>query len=685
MEINPQVQVYFNDTFNLARSMVVKSDLVAQAINAWVESNTGVQPDPQNPASWKYYLNLSGQYSPYDPMIQIYSLDTGEIMDFTPENLQNNPVTLENYYPGSFFFEALISQYPLQQDLILSIIYPVNIDTAINAEDGTILTYNPNYVEPNEYTLISDLNKWSIGFHVRWDVKAYAITDGYYPPAQRAVYYSSLVPKLVNLRALRAHTIEAHSFHVREYLSSHNNLSQYLPYLTLEQQLYLYRNINHYRRHSGFKKVLTDLIDLLATPNNILIAGFNLDKTNEIVNTLPVSQFYLDNLSGVESAAASDVFTLSATLDLEMDLDPNNAYYITNNINNLFNKTQYTTENQYLTKILYSNNLQIGNPFSFTLQQTIFNELLYISFENSPVYNAIALVQLLNGKYVYLSPSDAVYLLLYLGATINGITLEYLPTLYPIHILVYPFEPFPEFENFVDYNRFEWNNLNNIYNEVIALLPTNAPLNNIVEFYNYCNQIYQARVQMYFYVSTISNPNYRAFLENAFTSLFSDYSLPPRDSDVLYDIWLNDRYINLSTYQTNDLVNLFYQVYQSITNYDLTQEQNYSNTIESVISIIQTLCSYTLQFITDFTDKILSLDKKDLRYYDFISSYPDYAFIEVFNLEGLDVPLITSRLMTIFNAQYTYDSCVDINYTTSPNNLNVLSQSDLNYLATLSS
>lgn len=683
MELNPQVQVYFNDTFNLARSMVVKSELVAQAINAWVENNTGVQPDPQNPATWKYYLNLSGQYSPYDPMICIYSLDTGEPMSFTTENLQNNPVTQENYYPGSFFFEALISQYPLQQDLILSIIYPVNIEDAINAEDGTILAYNPNYIEANEYTLIRDLNLWSIGFHVRWDVKAYAITDGYYPPAQRAVYYSSLVPKIINLRALRAHTIEANSFHVREYLSSHNKLSQYLPYLTLSQQLYLYRNINHYRRHSGFKKVLTDLIDLLATPNNILIAGFNLDKTNQFENSLPISQFYLENLSDVESAAASDVFTLSATLDLEMDLDPNNEYYITNNINTLFNKTQYTTENQYLTKILYSNNLQVGNPFSFTLQETIFNQLLFISFENIPQYNAIALVQLLNGKYVYLSPSDAVYLLMYLGATINGITLEYLPTLYPIHILVYPFEPFPEFENFIDYNRFEWNNLNEIYNEIIALLPANEPLNNIVEFYNYCNQIYQARVQMYLYLSTISNPNYRAFLENAFTSLFSDYSLPPRDYEVLYDIWLNDRYINLSTYQRTDLINLFYQVYKGITNYDITKNQDYSNTIESVVSIIKDLCSYTLQFITDFTDKILPLDKKDLRYYDFISNYPNYAFITVFNLEGLNVPDITPRLTTIFNAQYTYGHALQYSYTSSPNNLNILSQADLTYLASL--
>jgi hypothetical protein len=556
MDINPQIQAYLTDNFNLVSSIIVKSQMVAESINNWVYANTGVIPDPDNPQSWKYYQNLAGNYTPYDPMIYIYSLDTGVQMEFTVENLQNSPVTLANYYPGSFFFNQLISQYPLQQDLILSIIYPTDIETAINANDGQILAYNTSLVEDNEYTLMSDLNQWSENFHVRWNVSAFSITDEYYPAAQKGIYYLSLVNKLINLRALRCHTIEVHSFHVSQFLASHNGLSQYINYLTLSQRLYLYRNINHFRRHSGFKKVFSDLIELLATPNNILIGAFSLHKTNDMTNGLALSNFYLENLSGVKNNLISNVFSLSSTLDLEIPIETNNQYYIEKNLNKITDLTQYTLENQYDTKIIYSNNLAIGNPFNFTLEQTIFNELLYIAYFNElkfnspegsgfssigvPKYNAIALIQLLNGRYIYLTPLDSVYLLLYITSLLIGKELLYLPTLYATSALINPIPSFSVFESFTDYNTsYKWENLNNVYNEAISLLPNNNPLNSIDAFYNYCQQIYDARVSYYYYVAQNQRVFDRAYLEGAFRSFFSDYELPPLQYNVLYDVWLN--------------------------------------------------------------------------------------------------------------------------------------------------
>lgn len=698
MNINPQIQSYLTENFNLVSSIVVKSSMVANSINNWVYANTGIMPDPESPETWKYYQNLAGNYTPYDPMIYIYSLDTGEQMEFTIENLNNSPVTQQNYYPGSFFFSQLINQYPLQQDLILSIIYPVDIETAISAEDGTILAYNQSLVEENEYTLMSDLNTWSVGFHVRWNVLAFSISDEYYPAAQKGVYYVSLVNKLINLRSLRCHTIEVHSFHVTQYLASHNGLSEYIPYLTLSQRLYLYRNINHFRRHSGFKNIFTDLIELLATPNNVLIAALNIHKTNTMNNGLPVSNFYLENLSNIENALISNVFSLSDTLDLEAPLETNNEYYIEKNLNTITDITQYTLENQYDTKIIYSNNLIIGNPFNFTLEQTIFNELIYIAYFNelkyntpqgnyytnfnTPQYNAIALIQLSNGRYIYLTPLDSVYLLLYITSLLIGNELIYLPTLYATSVMIDPIPSFSNFQSYVNYNMsYKWTNLENVYNEAISMLPSDAPLNSIDAFYNYCNQIYNARVNQYYYTATNQRVFDRAYLEASFRSLFSDYALPPLQQNVLYDTWLNQRYIDLSTYTPSDLAALYIQVFKSITNYDLNSESNYLDTIEAVISIIQSLASYTLQFVTDFTDQITSLDIKDLRFSNIATTYNSYRNINIFNLVGVEVPRLFDRL----TAEYYYDLTTNNNmyfYLKGyNNNLNSVTQEQLNEIS----
>ena len=698
MNTNPQIQAYLSENFNLVRSIVVKSQMVAEAINNWVYANTGVMPAADSPETWKYYQNLAGNYTSYDPMIYIYSLDTGLRMEFTVENLQNSPVTAENYYPGSFFFSQLISQYPLQQDLILSIIYPVDINMAIMAEDGEILTYNASLIEENEYTLMSDLNTWSKGFHVRWNVPAFSISDDYYAAAQKGIYYVSLVNKLINLRALRCHTIEAHSFHVTQYLASHNGLSQYIDYLTLSQRLYLYRNINHFRRHSGFKKIFTDLIELLATPNNVLIGAFSLHKTNTVNNGLPVSNFYLENLSGIESGLISNVFSLSDTLDLEESLETNNPYYINKNLGAITDLTQYTLENQYDTKIIYSNNLTVGNPFAFTLEQTIFNQLVYVAYFNElkfntpqgsnysnigvPQYNAIALIQLSNGRYIYLSPLDCVYLLLYITSLLVGNGLIYLPTLYATSAMINPIPSFNSFESYVDYAAtYKWSNLKTVYNEAISLLPNNIPLNSINAFYNYCNSIYDARVSYYYYTAENQRVYDRAYLENAFRSLFSDYALPPIQNNVQYDIWLNQRYIDLSTYTTTDLVNLYVQVFESITNYNLNSSANYLNTVESVIAIIQNLASYTLQFVTDFTNQITSLDIKDLRYSNIIDTYNGYRDIKVFNLVGIEVPRLHDRLSASYNYSVETNNNMYFSLAVPNNNLNQLTQEEINQLA----
>lgn len=56
-----QYDIYLDDTFKLTRSLVIKSSASADAINKGL-SDLGNEVNTLDPTTWKYYLNLNGQY-----------------------------------------------------------------------------------------------------------------------------------------------------------------------------------------------------------------------------------------------------------------------------------------------------------------------------------------------------------------------------------------------------------------------------------------------------------------------------------------------------------------------------------------------------------------------------------------------------------------------------------------------
>ena len=156
--INNHYQLYVDNTLSLAETIVIKFEAAAEALNLAVISQNGYAAvDNETKSSWKYYQNISGQYHFTDTMIQVNSLDLAERIDFTADNLKVHTATRKAYEYGSRYYRDLLQQYPDQELLILGILYPCDIDQAIAAVDGTILTYPAKYVEASEYTFIFKL------------------------------------------------------------------------------------------------------------------------------------------------------------------------------------------------------------------------------------------------------------------------------------------------------------------------------------------------------------------------------------------------------------------------------------------------------------------------------------------------------------------------------------------------
>ena len=270
-----QYDIYRRKVLDLTRTLVVKSSASSDAINRELKA-LGHTVNDNDPESWKYYLHLAGEYHSTDTQMTIRSLDTLEEIPFTKSSLSHHLATTREYRTFRQYHRALVARYPDQEDLIRGILNPIDMDTAIGAEDGQILYFNPELVESNEENLIPKLEAWCKVFSRRWLVRAYAMVDDLYVPAHLATMYMLIPSVVMNIRLGNCHTNYAHSYHIREYLASHQKLDWAVDYMTKKQMLWLYREIRFIERNAGKQSTFKSLIRNILTERNLPLAEWNM-------------------------------------------------------------------------------------------------------------------------------------------------------------------------------------------------------------------------------------------------------------------------------------------------------------------------------------------------------------------------------------------------------------------------
>ncbi|CAK9254164.1 unnamed protein product [Sphagnum jensenii] len=232
----------------------------------------GVEVDLSDPTTWKYYLNISGQYHSTDTVMTIVSLDTKTVVNFTTAMLASSPRTQAAYVIDSSYYTALCAVYPTQVDLIKSIIYPVDIYQAIAASDFTLIGWGNGYLEAGEQdAILYELNRHIAYVSTKW-YGAYFSYEAYYVWAFWGMFWYSLSTTIFTARLKYLHTASANSFHIWSYLQS-NGIGDYSDILTQEQALFLYRNIDYIKQNGGKQSNLVLLVNKLLNSLNVGLVG----------------------------------------------------------------------------------------------------------------------------------------------------------------------------------------------------------------------------------------------------------------------------------------------------------------------------------------------------------------------------------------------------------------------------
>jgi hypothetical protein len=610
-----QYDVYQSNVLSLAKSMVIKSVLQAIAINNYLTQqynatgNSVYEVNDADPTTWKYYLNLSGQYHPSDTMMQVISQDSLQTIDFTVANLQINTATAAAYAVGGRYYNDLVAAYPTQSQLIRGILNPVDLTTAIDAEDGQVLWMDSTLVESNEMNLQLGITRWVQHFFRRWNIPAYSLVDDLYVAGMLGVMYLNLPHTIFRIRLANCHTYMAHSFHIGEFLESNGGLNQYISSMTKPQMLWLYRNIRYIQRNAGKQSIFQWLIQNILTARDLPLSSWTMrhDTTTLQQDLVPNPLFTRTSLNNLLSEGGVDTRTVAAMLDVEEPLARDNADD-TDTINTVTQTLQLSLDDNLNTKVLESSVLDLTDATPYKLTDCLLNHWLY--FAATGRYTAYVSVEdPRTGDFYNFEAADAFVVYMYAFSAGIGLPLTEIPLLYANKVrkvpMPQPSDIQPYLTDAVDSEDLAavFANQPNIARSYVSIDAFNAAV----------NAIHQGELYQHALFSTQGHLWTRAELEFATLYLWTDY---PCDLGVgqNYADWFSSRNLDIPSLTQSQLATLATNIVQAATGADNSTVESLADIQAAMLGIMKQLSSYTVQYIASInTTPIIEMEHPSIR------------------------------------------------------------------------
>ena len=288
---------YRAEVINFLRTVTIKFEPFAYLMGQTYMDAHGIT-DPNG--KWNpYYINLTGEYAENDTRMTVYSLELNRQVPFDKDIFKDYPNTAKLYTVTQQEYRTLEERYPENRGLIRCIMYPttMSMDEIIKADNLTLLAYDDSLLEENEREdLVKCLKDFLNMVRVRWWLEEYSYEDMYASTFWCMLWH--LLPTVLLVRRFcNIRTENVHSFHIWEYLLS-NGLGDLRDVLSLEQALWLYRNLEYIKANKGKKDTLKllaeNLLDKVAA--NLLYKEMYQGTTDHWDNCITTPVFVNKNL-----------------------------------------------------------------------------------------------------------------------------------------------------------------------------------------------------------------------------------------------------------------------------------------------------------------------------------------------------------------------------------------------------
>lgn len=590
---------YVTDCKLLARSLSIYYSISAELLNTYVVSVAGSNGLNNNrPETWKYHLNLCGEYHPLDTPIMVKSLDTMESIVFNKANLAVHRATKDHYKFGSVAHEELLSAYPGRTLLINGVICPAKMSDVLNAEDGEIVAYDASLVEEHERTLISRLNVWTKTQHLARYNRQYALVHDFAHSVHVASMQLNAFKQITNLRLESCRSGEAHSYHIWAHLASNGKLHRFMPYMTRYQQLWLYRNIEYIHNHCGLQDTYEWLTENLLTVRGIPLAAYQmnhiLDKQpNELKPDIGYVRLPRNNISAAKVELPR---TLEAMMRLEDPVARGNPLVRDWYLDTTYQALQNTRNSTMNTKVLESAMVDTSNSFPYRLVDVLLNEWAHLS--SIDYYTAYVLVDHpIAGEKFYLSAKDAFILLWYAFNKSRGKTLEYIEDVHVARVSMVPKTSITGIKE-----RVKGTVVNDYDLARIDVLPEVTPQISVLGFYELCQELWKQENVQFYKVAEYNTATRRAHAEYAVSQFFFYGFAELQTAKTTYTEWFSKLNIRLTEPTDQADWEKFYQtLFVSGTGLEDKETTSMKNVQRAMIAMMRQLSSYTIQFIEEFT------------------------------------------------------------------------------------
>lgn len=651
MKTDNSYQIFLESCLALAETIVIKSTAAAEALNQYLVDNYGsAAVDTLYPSTWKYYLNLAGEYHPTDTVMTVVSMDNLEKIIFSKENLLEHRATARGYAYGTRQYKELVAQYPEQELLIRGILYPVDIDKAITADDGAILGYPSYLVEENEYNLIAKLQVWLDGFRARHVNEQYSVSDKLYTASWMGMMYMQLPLAILTTRLEACHTNEAHSYHVRQYLASHGHLDAYMDQMTTKQALWLYRNIKYIRNHTGKQENFEWLIEHIMTERRLPLAEFTMRHDVSIMEPkvpVTISAFGALAVAGAiaqeEQVLYPKVTFVKKPVNLGFNLTDDEPITLKQmllkednfaKMNPRFRpiqepEIQVSMENSLssvvMTKFMESAMIDRSNNSPYTMEDILLNHWLDLAVRGN--YRAfVGVTSPRTGERIPLSVKDAYVFVWYAFCRSIGIEIDTIPQVLAKRVQRPVLPSVDELMGLVDKNYVT----RDLARSALNVQPTIGDIISTEAFYNTCAEIFNAAQFQRRLIASQEHMKRRGQVLNLVSRIYTDNLCTlAQPGEDLYKQWFADRNIEIGAYTQEELGVMYVELVREATGMNLTTKRSLKDLQAVMVRMLSQLSSYSIQINADINSSDLRMtDWGAIRVGDVDGRFKDEAFFE---------------------------------------------------------